>query len=291
MKSELRAYLPPIYAGVRETDALTEAGDALFDDFFAAMDRAHDDQFILRASEPALAAYEGLLGIRADGRALDFRRERALHRRRSRPPFTLAMLRARLDDIIGKGLYTLRVEGFTLLVETAVLDQAWAQELSITMQRIKPANMVYVNNPAVFDGIACAEGISRARADYQYGLAGGWQLGERPFRIRGERGDVKMEKERSIQEAMLEDIGGFIAPQIDRVVLNDAYTVTDFEARRAEGNVVTLEYELFPGGGAPDVIEDVKVCRGERVWTHSRVNVAVTDRLLFTHTIRLEERA
>lgn len=203
MRSDLHGLYPSIYNEVLETDILADVGDIQFNEFFALMDNARKNQFVLTADERGIAAFERIYEIRADPAIenLEFRRERLLNRIRTSPPFTFRFLLQRLDEIIGAGKYKawlgrgrwhtrlgswvlgrtpFRDPEYTLFIEATAQDTSWYQEVQIFVNKIKPANIVYTITPLIARGIEISESISAMPRSWNYRL-GGWQLGPSAF--------------------------------------------------------------------------------------------------------------
>ena len=87
--------------------------------------------------------------------SLAFRRTRVLNRISTRPPYTLGFLYQKLDELIGPGEWKVTVDypNYTLYIESAAQNQNYATELAFTINRIKPAHIVWVNAPFVRTGL------------------------------------------------------------------------------------------------------------------------------------------
>ena len=104
-----------------------------------------------------------------DTESLGFRRVRVLNRVSTRPPFTLGFLYQKLDELIGAGAWTVRVDypNYTIYIESSAENQQYAAEVAYTINRTKPAHIVYVNTPYVRTGLLLSETIALS----QRGLA------------------------------------------------------------------------------------------------------------------------
>ncbi len=113
--------------------------------------------------------------------SLAFRRTRVLNRISTRPPYTLGFLYQKLDELIGPGEWKVTVDypNYTLYIESAAQNQNYATELAFTINRIKPAHIVWVNAPFVRTGLLLSEIISSAQRIYNYRL-GAWGWGGCP---------------------------------------------------------------------------------------------------------------
>ena len=86
------------------------------------------------------------------------------------------------DELIGPGLWEVHVDypNYTLYIESSAQNQNYATEVAFTINRIKPAHIVYVNTPFIRSGLLLSEQIERLIRTYNYKL-GSWALGALPF--------------------------------------------------------------------------------------------------------------
>lgn len=132
--------------------------------------------------------------------SLAFRRTRVLNHTSTRPPYTLGFLYQKLDGLIGPGKWkvTVNYPNYILHIESTAQNQNYATELVFTINRIKPAHIVWVNAPFVRMRLLLFEIIPSAQRIYSYKL-GAWELGRLPFATDGSEGVVKMPETPSIQ--------------------------------------------------------------------------------------------
>ncbi len=81
--------------------------------------------------------------------------------------------------------------------------------MAFTINRIKPAHIVYVNTPFIRSGLLLSEQIERLIRTYNYKL-GSWALGQLPFATDGENEVVKLPETPSIQQALLTGVADFV---------------------------------------------------------------------------------
>ena len=100
-------------------------------------------------------------------------------------PIPLGFLYQKLDELIGPGEWKVTVDypNYTLYIESAAQNQNYATELAFTINRIKPAHIVWVNAPFVRTGLLLSEIISSAQRIYNYRL-GAWGAGAAALRNR-----------------------------------------------------------------------------------------------------------
>lgn len=175
---------PSWYRGSDEMTAVQTEIDALFGALAAEIQGRWDNQYIGTANAEGLAAFEALLEIAAQpSDTLEFRRERVLNRFQTVLPFSLPFLKDRLDAIIGIGKWNVELDygERTIVIETISPNQKWYQELNITLNKVLPANMVYINRPLINQTVLANERVLYGYADY-YTIQGIWPIGLAPFR-------------------------------------------------------------------------------------------------------------
>ncbi|WP_213334307.1 putative phage tail protein [Enterococcus casseliflavus] len=166
----LKDLVPDFYDGVREFDVLFGVEDALVDQVDQQIQRAKANQWIQTADEQTIGFHEQLLGILANPELEDllFRRQRILNRLQSMPPFTVPYLRDHLDKIFGADNYALVVnyEDYQIVLESSSDNANWFQEANIIINKIKPANIVYIQSPTFFQRIKIQESATIAPLTY-----------------------------------------------------------------------------------------------------------------------------
>lgn len=195
MSANLISYLPELYHDIREFVELAEAENAEFDELADAVSQLLDDQFVDTASEQAIRRRELQLGIRADTttETLEFRRKRLINRYSTKPPFTVRYLQGRLDFLIGSGRATIEVDvqNFVLKVTLSIPDAAFFREIQHTIQAVKPANLVYIQETSLTDRIALEEHVWKSTLTRGTRLSTSWRVGRTAFADRGTEVQVK----------------------------------------------------------------------------------------------------
>lgn len=183
--TDLLEYLPDFYHGIREFQVIEKVEGEQFDKIDAELDNILDDQFVMTAREPSIVRRERLFKIQADPTAesLDFRRKRIINRQSIRPPFTERYLQDRFDFLLGEGISTVHVDvdNYILSVELAITDAAMFKEVLITIERIVPLNMIYLQKTAIHDSVGIKESITANRLERNMRLGTTWRLGITPF--------------------------------------------------------------------------------------------------------------
>lgn len=290
-RTSTRELFPSVYAGVLEISVLSETDDVLLDQALAKLERAQLNQFILTADEETISVYEKMFSILANPttETLQFRRERILNRMSLQPPFTMRWLQNKLDEIIGVGKWNAYVDyaNRTLYVESFVVNQQWFNELRITINRIKPCNLVFVNKPLIMADVVANETIVSAAQHYNY-ILGQWQLGQEPFATTDSEEVIKLPIVNSINPNLLTDIASFSATDVVAVRLNGSVKLSNFTTKAGQGTTTVVEYEVKPAQ-ASEITQIELLGTGDRVLTASAVYIPVTEAVICKHAINFKE--
>ena len=290
-KTPTRDLFPSVYDGVLEISVLSETDDVLLDRALAKLERAQLNQFILTADEETISVYEKMFSILANPttETLQFRRERVLNRMSLQPPFTMRWLQKKLDEIIGVGKWNAYVDyaNRTLYIESFVVNQQWFNELRITINRIKPCNLVFVNKPLIMADVVANETIVSATKHYAY-ILGQWQLGQEPFATTNSEEVIKLPSVNSINPNLLADVASFSATDVVAVRLNGSVKLSNFTTKAGQGATTIVEYEVKPAQ-ANEITQIELLGTGDRVLTASAVYIPVTEAVICKHAINFKE--
>ena len=290
-RTSTRELFPSVYNGVLEISVLSETDDVLLDQSLAKLERAQLNQFILTADEETISVYEKMFSILANPttETLQFRRERILNRMSLQPPFTMRWLQNKLDEIIGVGKWNAYVDyaNRTLYVESFVVNQQWFNELRITINRIKPCNLVFVNKPLIMADVVANETIVSATQHYNY-ILGQWQLGQEPFATTDPEEVIKLPSVNSINPNLLADVASFSATDVVAVRLNGSVKLSNFTTKAGQGTTTIVEYEVKPAQ-ASEITQIELLGTGDRVLTASSVYIPVTEAVICKHSINFKE--
>lgn len=290
-RTSTRELFPSVYNGVLEISVLSETDDVLLDQALAKLERAQLNQFILTADEETISVYEKMFSILANPttETLQFRRERILNRMSLQPPFTMRWLQNKLDEIIGVGKWNAYVDyaNRTLYIESFVVNQQWFNELRITINRIKPCNLVFVNKPLIMADVVANETIVSAAQHYNY-ILGQWQLGQEPFATTDSEEVIKLPIVKSINPNLLADIASFSATDVVAVRLNGSVKLSNFTTKAGQGTTTVVEYEVKPAQ-ASEITQIELLGTGDRVLTASAVYIPVTEAVICKHAINFKE--
>ena len=274
-------------------DALMKVEDNLFSKLMDEYIRGRDNQYILTADEYGIRIFEDIINIVPDPstETLDFRRQRLINRFRTQPPFTFRWLQGKLNEIIGVGKWNAWVdnENYTLYIESSAEDQKWFQEISITVNNTKPANIIFINRPLVVHNVFTNETINLKELIWNYRLGTIWKLGEKPFISYNDKGVIVLATTPSIQQAMLNKLATFSVTEIAKVRINGTYIITDFEVKSASANVVTVQYNVRTESGITNVTRIELLDSANNVLTLSNVYIPLVLGVNLKHTILVKE--
>lgn len=290
LDTDLLALLPPWYREVLDYQELCRTETAQFETLADEIIGVADNFFFQTMDEGAVSMWEQVFQIvpNPSTESLDFRRARVLNRITTRPPYTLGFLYQKLDELIGPGEWTVTVDypNYTLYIESAAQNQNYATELAFTINRIKPAHIVWINSPFVRTGLLLSETISSAQRTYNYKL-GSWELGLLPFATDGPEGVIKMPETPSIQQALLTGVANFVSGDVASARVNGTIPIADL-AKSVEGAELTVTYTVLPSQTTE--ITALELLDGEgNVLTSSTVYIPVTTNVVMKHIIPVAE--
>lgn len=292
-----REYFPSIYDRVLEIDELSKVENKLFAVALEKMNQVWSNQFIATSDISGIETYEKMLGIIANPATenLEFRRSRIANRFSMSPPFTMPWLRLKFDELFGVGNWSANVDFATrtLSVEAVVSDEAWAQEVSVTITQIKPANMVFISKPRLPQRIVVGEQIESAKRVNNYRLGVSWFLGSTPFSSLLNSEVIKVASVSSIKEGMLNALAAFAADEVVSVRINDTLEIpsTEFTSATSEGNVTTIEYRV-PSSQLSDPITNIKLYgSNSTLLAEATVYIDSTYDVSLKHTFTFKEGA
>lgn len=290
--SSIKEYVPSIYKDVVEMETIIETDDKLLDLEEGFLDDLENSQFVMTASERAIREYENLLNIIPKNTdTIEFRRLRIINRLSMTPPFSLPYLRQKLDTIIGVGKYNcyLNYDNYILYIESSAENQYWADEIYITINKLKPANIVFINKPLIVYNNNISEEIELAKTIYNYKLGTTWVLGRKPFSEQESGGVIKLATTPSIQQEFLNDIASFSASDINNVLLNDTEVISSFSTKTSTNNIATIEYTVPSSLGIAELINIKLRDADNNILTSSNVYVPIVEDVIIKHNIYVKE--
>lgn len=290
LDTQLLPLLPPWYREILDYQEICQTEQEQFEALAEEITAVADNFFFQTMDAGAVSQWEQIFGIIPNPavESLEFRRARVLNRVSTRPPFTLGFLYQKLDELIGPGGWTVTVDypNYTLYIESSAENQQYATEVAYTVNKIKPAHIVYVNTPYLRSGLLLSESIELSQLTYHYQL-GSWGLGVQPFATEQGQGVIKMPTTPSIQQALLTGVAGFVSGDIASARINGTVSVPDIE-KTVDGSVLTVTYTVTQAQA--ETITQVELLGSDgTVLTSSAVYVPVTGSTIMKHTIPVSE--
>lgn len=291
--NNLKIYLPHIYKNILEFDKLMISENKLFNLVDQQTTKVRNNQYVLTADIDGIELYEQMLDIIANPaiESIEFRRNRIINRLSMTPPFTMRFLYSKLDEIIGKNMWTayLDFDNYTLYIESAADNQMWYHEILVTVNKLKPANIVFINKPLVVDSINVNEAINMSEVIFNYRLGTSWVVGLKPFTSLEDKGVIKMGETPSIQPQLLNNLALFTADDIQSVRINNEVIVNDFITKTGDDNTAIIEYEISPMLEITQIILIELLDSNNNVLTSSNVYIPVLETIILKHLIKLKE--
>lgn len=153
----LENYVPTIYKGVKEIDALIKSENYLFDILVSIVDKEYARMFIQTSDLEGVEKFERVLEITADPtiESLEFRKERLLTRCNSTLPYTTIWLKVYLNAVLGEHNYELNIDYKDNIIRLYgyLLDYSWSREANSMIAQTKPCNMIFINIPTLIENV------------------------------------------------------------------------------------------------------------------------------------------
>lgn len=284
-------YLPYWFRDILEyqeiCDTESEQLSALADEMHAVA----DNFFFQTMDESAINMWEQVLGIVPNPQTedLDFRRFRVLNRLTTKPPFTLGFLYQKLDELIGPGLWSVTVDypNYTLYIESSSKNQNYFTEVAYTINKIKPAHIVFVNKPLTITGITVDESVELTDLQWNYILDGTWLLGEKPFVTRNVLEVITTPAQDTVQTALLNATAESVINTVASARVNGTVAISTL-TKETDGNTAVIQYTVTEAQAAT-VTQLELLDSGGNVLTTSTVYVPIEGEAVFTHKIPVEE--
>ena len=288
--SDIIQYLPYWFREILDFQEICKTEAEELEALAQAINAVADNFFFQTMDADTVAQWEKIFYIVPNllTETLEFRRARLLVRISSRPPFTLRFLQGKLDQLIGKGKWKMTVDypNYALYIESSAENQQYATEISYTINRIKPAHIIFLNKPYLSTGVMMGEQVSLAELVWRYQL-GAWGLGLHPFATTEMKEVIVMPTQHSIETALLQETAAAIVNAVSSVRINGEILITDI-SKEAQGNTATILYQVTKEQTA--AVTRIELLDGEQnVLTDSPVYVPITEPAIFTHTIPVEE--
>jgi len=173
-EADYLAYLPPVLQNIREFQELAKAVNPEIIALKKAINKVLNEQFI-QSAEDTLQWREKEFNITASSdETIEFRRERLIERKSRKPPITLRSLRDRLNAYIGTT--TAKIElvpgEYAFAISIPAVDGYKFRDIQGLIEKLKPANMEYLQNPFSVERIRIRETSLEIKVSYaRAGLA------------------------------------------------------------------------------------------------------------------------
>lgn len=291
LNSDLIQYLPDWFREIIDYQEICKTESEKFSALADEINAVAENYFFQTMDTHAVEQWEQIFNIVANPLTedLEFRRGRVLNRISLNTPFTLAFLYQKLDQFIGEGNWRVEVDyaNYTLYIFSSAENQKWASEVSYTVNKIKPAHIVFTNSPIINAGIVLDETVSLAKREWNYKL-GIWKLGLKPFVTFGEKEVIAMPSQTKIEPELLNDTAAAIADNVASARINGTITISEV-TKSSSVNITTITYTVTPE--MTKVVTKVELLDSDKnVLTTSPVYVPLaTEPILLTHEITTEE--
>lgn len=292
LDTSLMSQLPDWFQQIPDFVELINAEQPSFDTVADEIIAIADNFYFQTMDASTVAQWEEIFDIVANPstETLEFRQDRVLNRISTKPPFTLAFLYQKLDELIGPNQWTVTVDypNYTLYIESSAQNQSYATEVAFTINRIKPAHIVYINKPFVKTGLLLSETISLSQVEYNYRL-GGWGLGLLPFANETSLGVIKTATTPSIQQQLLNDVANFTSGDVASAQINGSIAISEL-TKSVDENTCTISYSVNPSQ-TTEITSVSLLDSGGKALTTSAIYVPVSEEsgVVMTHVIPVAE--
>lgn len=291
---DLKSYLPSIYEGVVEMEALQDSLSAEVQQFVNTCLVAMADQFIQTCSLQGIEYYERVFKILAEPlqETLEFRRLRILNRMRAtQPPYTYRYLKIIFDGLLGKENYNIWVDKTNrlIIVDSIVSTKSYYHEILVTITNVKPCNLVFVNRPSMTSNLNINEGINARTVDYNYKLNNTWSLGQKCFVSKGPEKEYKMPSVQSLKQPVIQSSLNVLRTKITKALINEDVVIAILENHKViENNILRIDYDLL--STQVTTITSIKLLDDtQQVYSEANVYIPVAENTNIVHNIKAQE--
>lgn len=144
METRLISYLPPVLQNIEEFKALYGTEDYEIDDLYAALEILLKDQFVHEATENGIKRWEKIFKIIPGASdTLDMRRFEILNRLNIKIPYTITMLRNKIQALYGSNCDIKYInDTYTLKIFVPAIVDKELLNLQKMLDVIIPANLI-----------------------------------------------------------------------------------------------------------------------------------------------------
>lgn len=292
-RTRIGRYFPRYYEGILETDELIKVENDIWNNLYLLLNKAKNNQFIAYADEDGIYAYEQLFQIVAnpETETLEERRFRLLNRIQTSSYYTMIYLRQKLDSLFGKNNYEIEMDylNYTLYIKSNASNSFIYKESIATINKIRPANIVFINVPFIPTTIEVGEEIYQQKWWWNYILGGKWKIGQKPIISVQELAKLKSEEVQSLTPLILNKLKTFTGEEIQAVLINDTYKITNFVQKIITGGYLRIQYNI-KNWEEIKLITNIKFLDGEDlILSNNPVYILVASDTMIEHRINIRE--
>lgn len=292
-RTRIGRYFPRYYEGILETDELIKVENDIWNNLYLLLNKAKNNQFIAYADEDGIYAYEQLFQIVADPETetLEERRFRLLNRIQTLSYYTMIYLRQKLNSLFGENNYEIEMDylNYTLYVKSNASNSFIYKESIATINKIKPANIVFINVPFIPTTIEVGEEIYQQKWWWNYILGGKWRVGQKPFISVQDLSKLKSEEVQSLTPLMLNKLKTFTGEEIHAVLINDTYKITNFVQKIITGGYLRIQYNI-ENWKQIQLITNIKFLdEGDLILSNDPVYIPISSDTMIEHRINIRE--
>lgn len=292
-RTKIGRYFPRYYEGILETDELIKVENDIWNNLYLLLNKAKNNQFIAYADEDGIYAYEQLFQIVADPETetLEERRFRLLNRIQTLSYYTMIYLRQKLNSLFGENNYEVEMDylNYTLYVKSNASNSFIYKESIATINKIKPANIVFINVPFIPTTIEVGEEIYQQKWWWNYILGGKWRVGQKPFISVQDLSKLKSEEVQSLTPLMLNKLKTFTGEEIKAVLINDTYKITTFVQKIITGGYLRIQYNV-ENWEQIQLITNIKFLdEDDLILSNDPVYIPISSDTMIEHRINIRE--
>lgn len=292
-RTRIGRYFPRYYEGILETDELIKVENDIWNNLYLLLNKAKNNQFIAYADEDGIYAYEQLFQIVADPETetLEERRFRLLNRIQTLSYYTMIYLRQKLNSLFGENNYEVEMDylNYTLYVKSNASNSFIYKESIATINKIKPANIVFINVPFIPTTIEVGEEIYQQKWWWNYILGGKWRVGQKPFISVQDLSKLKSEEVQSLTPLMLNKLKTFTGEEIKAVLINDTYKITTFVQKIITGGYLRIQYNV-ENWEQIQLITNIKFLdEDDLILSNDPVYIPISSNTMIEHRINIRE--
>lgn len=292
-RTRIGRYFPRYYEGILETDELIKVENDIWNNLYLLLNKAKNNQFIAYADEDGIYAYEQLFQIVADPETetLEERRFRLLNRVQTLSYYTMIYLRQKLNSLFGENNYEIEMDylNYTLYIKSNASNSFIYKESIATINKIKPANIVFINVPFIPTTIEVGEEIYQQKWWWNYILGGKWRVGQKPFISVQNLSKLKSEEVQSLTPLMLNKLKTFTGEEIKAVLINDTYKITTFVQKIITGGYLRIQYNV-ENWEQIQLITNIKFLdEDDLILSNNPVYIPISSDTMIEHRINIRE--